>query len=283
MLRRNPRQRLESWTSASISPDPSTAHGTTVSRVMAIPDVLALDFDGVLYDGIREYFETSRRTYAQTWPDEPIPGDEFFAAFRRLRPVILSGWEMPLLLRAIASGRADEEILDHWEAVRDDVAVAGLRHGAAPNAMLTTTLDQVRREWITADRSGWLKEDTPYCPLEEVRRLVAEPEWAVLAPPRRGSPRASSWTPGACAWPMSRARKPESTNVKICARGSRRTPPFTAAGRACGSSRTGSRPWSVSPSIPISATWASSSRPGATTLPRRGPLPEERAGCGSSS
>lgn len=153
---------------------------------MAIPDVLALDFDGVLCDGMREYFETSRRTYAQTWPDEPIPGDEFFAAFRRLRPVILSGWEMPLLLRAIAGGRADEEILDHWEAVRDDVAVAGLRHGAALNAMLTTTLDQVRREWITADPSGWLKEHTPYCPLEEVRRLVAEPECAVLVTTKEG-------------------------------------------------------------------------------------------------
>ena len=51
---------------------------------MTIPDVLALDFDGVLCDGMREYFETSRRTCARAWPDESIPGDELFAAFRRL-------------------------------------------------------------------------------------------------------------------------------------------------------------------------------------------------------
>ena len=91
---------------------------------MAIPDVLALDFDGVLCDGMREYFETSRRTYARAWPDESLPGDELFAAFRRLRPVILSGWEMPLLLRAIAGGRSDKEIFANWERVRDDVAQA---------------------------------------------------------------------------------------------------------------------------------------------------------------
>ena len=153
---------------------------------MPIPDVLALDFDGVLCDGMREYFETSRRAYARAWPDEALPGDELFAAFRRLRPVILSGWEMPLLLRAIAGGYSDKEIFANWERVRDDVAAAGWRDRQALHAMLTTTLDQVRREWITADRSGWLKEHTPYCQLEEVRRLVSEPERAVLVTTKEG-------------------------------------------------------------------------------------------------
>ena len=87
---------------------------------MAIPDVLALDFDGVLCDGMREYFETSRRTHGKAWPGEPVPGEEWYAAFRRLRPVIFSGWEMPLLLRAIAARRADRrlfELDDHADRI----------------------------------------------------------------------------------------------------------------------------------------------------------------------
>ncbi|HSX81116.1 MAG TPA: HAD family hydrolase, partial [Candidatus Saccharimonadia bacterium] len=68
---------------------------------MNIPDILALDFDGVLCDGMREYFEASRRTYMRIWPDEQAPSEELFAAFRALRPVIMTGWEMPLLLRAL--------------------------------------------------------------------------------------------------------------------------------------------------------------------------------------
>jgi hypothetical protein len=75
---------------------------------MTTPDILALDFDGVMCDGMAEYFETSRRTWARIWPGEPEPGDELLPAFRRLRPVIMTGWEMPLLLREwIAADRAD--------------------------------------------------------------------------------------------------------------------------------------------------------------------------------
>jgi hypothetical protein len=153
---------------------------------VTIPHVLALDFDGVLCDGMREYFETSRRTCARVWPDEPIPGGEFFAAFRRLRPVILSGWEMPLLLRAIAAGRDEQEILTGWEVVRNELTAAGRPHGDALVAMLQETLDHVRREWIAADRVGWLEKHEPYCEIDEVRRLVSQPIRTVLVTTKEG-------------------------------------------------------------------------------------------------
>ena len=41
---------------------------------MNIPNILTLDFDGVLCDGMREYFEASRQTYRRVWPDEQAPG-----------------------------------------------------------------------------------------------------------------------------------------------------------------------------------------------------------------
>ena len=86
---------------------------------MNIPDILALDFDGVLCDGMREYFEASRRTYMRVWPDEPAPSEELFPAFRALRPVIMTGWEMPVLLRALVQGYSQAAMLQNWEAVRD--------------------------------------------------------------------------------------------------------------------------------------------------------------------
>ena len=128
---------------------------------MIIPDVLALDFDGVLCDGMREYFETSRRTYAKAWPEEPAPGEELLPAFRRLRPVILSGWEMPLLVRAIILERPEAAILADWAAVRDEVAASSPRHGDALIEFLKTALDQVRRDWIAGDRRGWLGSERP--------------------------------------------------------------------------------------------------------------------------
>jgi hypothetical protein len=152
---------------------------------VSIPDILALDFDGVCCDGLREYFETSRRVYARVWPADTMPGPELFDVFCALRPVILSGWEMPVLLRAIAHGCPRAAILSGWDAVRDAIATAD-RRGAALGPLLGHTLDAVRREWIATDLEGWLALHAPYATLAELRRLVAEPGRAVLVTTKEG-------------------------------------------------------------------------------------------------
>jgi hypothetical protein len=153
---------------------------------MTLPNILALDFDGVLCDGMREYFEASRRSYMKTWPNEKAPGQELFPAFRTLRPVIMTGWEMPLLLRAIVQGRRESAIIQHWVRIRDELVNAGQLHGDALISRLTRTLDEVRREWIAADVHDWIERNEPYCQIDEVRRLVAEPERAVLVTTKEG-------------------------------------------------------------------------------------------------
>ena len=154
---------------------------------MAVPDILALDFDGVLCDGMGEYFEASRRTCACVWPDEAAPGAELFASFRALRPLILSGWEMPLLLRAIAQGHAGSAMVQDWEGTRDRLLASEPRRGPELVGALTRTLDDVRCAWIAADRGDWLARNVPYCPLDELRRLVAEPERALVVTTKEGA------------------------------------------------------------------------------------------------
>ena len=149
---------------------------------MTIPDILALDFDGVCCDGLREYFEASRRAHARVWPREPIPGPDRFTAFSALRPVILSGWEMPVLLRAIETGASRDEILAGWERVRDEITGAD----AALIAELGHALDQVRREWIATDAESWLALHRPYGAIAELSRLVAEPPRTVLVTTKEG-------------------------------------------------------------------------------------------------
>jgi hypothetical protein len=150
-------------------------------------DILALDFDGVCCDGMREYFEASRRTHARVWPAEPMPGAGRFDAFAALRPVILSGWEMPILLRAIQQGRSPREILEGWERVRGQILAEGPLGGAPLIARVGETLDEVRREWLAADPAGWLALHAPYGTVEELRRLVAEPDQTVLVTTKEGA------------------------------------------------------------------------------------------------
>jgi len=86
----------------------------------AAPGILALDFDGVLCDGMREYFESSRRSCERVWPEGRMAPD-LFPAFQRLRPVIKTGWEMPVLLRALALGLPEGTLHDDWDTARDEL------------------------------------------------------------------------------------------------------------------------------------------------------------------
>jgi hypothetical protein len=153
---------------------------------MITPDILALDFDGVCCDGLREYFETSRRAHARVWPREAMPAEEHFPAFCALRPVILSGWEMPVLLRAIMMGCSHAEVLVEWERVRDEIIAVGPLPVAALISRLGHALDEVRREWIAADPAGWLALHAPYSTIGELSRLVEEPQRTVLVTTKEG-------------------------------------------------------------------------------------------------
>ena len=151
-----------------------------------IPDILALDFDGVLCEGMREYFETSRRTYRAVWPNDPAPGDDALAQFSVLRPVILTGWEMPVLLRAIMQARPTPQIAREWPTVRDEIVRSDPRSADTLVATLGHTLDEIRRKWIAEDPRSWIERNAPYCDLGELRRLVGEPERAVLVTTKEG-------------------------------------------------------------------------------------------------
>ncbi|MBK4730005.1 HAD family hydrolase [Oxynema sp. CENA135] len=121
--------------------------------VAPIPTLLALDFDGVLCDGSIEYFQSAWRTYAQIWEGETAIAPSGLAErFYPLRPVIETGWEMPVLIRALLKGVPDEQILRDWGTISQKiVAEEDLDPGA-----IAARLDRIRDEWIASDLDGWL-------------------------------------------------------------------------------------------------------------------------------
>jgi phosphoglycolate phosphatase-like HAD superfamily hydrolase len=117
------------------------------------PTILALDFDGVLCDGLIEYFQAAWRAYCQIWSHpEALPPEGLAEQFYRLRPVVETGWEMPVVISAILSGVSEAEILANWSAIAPQFAqethLAPLEIGSK--------VDQIRDVWITHDLEGWL-------------------------------------------------------------------------------------------------------------------------------
>ena len=134
------------------------------------PNILALDFDGVLCDGLEEYFLTAWRTYCQVWqPDNREPTEDLAPVFYRLRPVIETGWEMPLLLRAMILGVSEAEILQDWQAIAQQLLTSENQKAQ----QLGPLLDKQRDEWISTDLDNWLSYHRFYPgTIEKLRSLL---------------------------------------------------------------------------------------------------------------
>ena len=117
------------------------------------PTILALDFDGVICDGLIEYFQTAWRTYCQIWkPSQTVPNSDLASSFYRVRPAIETGWEMPLLIRALLTGITEEQILLDWPNIVPQLMTENSLKAESVGAML----DGLRDNWIAEDLAGWL-------------------------------------------------------------------------------------------------------------------------------
>nr|WP_242019627.1 HAD family hydrolase [Trichocoleus sp. FACHB-40] len=117
------------------------------------PTILALDFDGVLCDGLLEYFQTAWRTYCQIWtPENATPPENLAENFYLRRPVIEVGWEMPVAIRALILGIPEEKMLQDWSTVARTI----LAEDNLDAADIAMKLDNIRDEWIASNLESWL-------------------------------------------------------------------------------------------------------------------------------
>jgi len=113
-------------------------------------NILALDFDGVVCDGLKEYFSSTRKAYQQIWSEDIK--DSFAPSFYRLRPVIETGWEMPILLRALVLGMDESQIIDRFQ----EIATQLVAKESLSKQELVDRLDGVRDNQIKNNLDDWL-------------------------------------------------------------------------------------------------------------------------------
>jgi phosphoglycolate phosphatase-like HAD superfamily hydrolase len=140
--------------------------------------LLVFDFDGVLVDGMPEYWWSARAAALQLDPALQLPQDAP-VAFAQLRPLIHKGWEMVLM--AAELGRADLD-LGVLLADYDGALPAALARWGWAADQLQQQLEQVRSAAIAADPEAWLARHRLYPGVKErLARLAGEgADWAVL-------------------------------------------------------------------------------------------------------
>lgn len=117
--------------------------------------ILVSDFDGVICDGLREYFYSSKLVYQEIWQDSGVDLDCLQSSFNLLRPVVETGWEMPLLLRVLTWGETPENILNNWQNIKEK-AIKILDLEGIKIVSLSQTLDSVRQRQINNNLESWL-------------------------------------------------------------------------------------------------------------------------------
>ncbi|MEB3331314.1 MAG: HAD family hydrolase [Synechococcaceae cyanobacterium] len=140
--------------------------------------LLVFDFDGVLIDGMPEYWWSARAAALSLDAQIQLP-EQAPAGFARLRPLIHKGWEMVLMAAELSGDGGDgERLVADYEG---SLAQALDRRGWSPDT-LQAALERVRAETIAAAPETWLARHRFYPGVvERLRRLPAEgADWLVL-------------------------------------------------------------------------------------------------------
>lgn len=142
------------------------------------PAMIALDFDGVVCNGLIEYFMTAWSACRQIWSEvESEPPAGLAETFYRLRPVIEIGWEMPVLLRALLAGVTEEQIWQNWQAIAHNL----VKEEKLVISDIGKIVDQVRDEWIERDLNDWLSLHRFYPGVvEKLTSLLADQQIQVV-------------------------------------------------------------------------------------------------------
>lgn len=123
------------------------------------PSIIAFDFDGVICDGLKEYFQTAWKAYCHIWKlGDRTPDEDLAPQFYRLRPVVETGWEMPILVRALTLGIEEEKILQDWTAIATQI----VGEDTLKPSEVSAIVDGIRDQWIASDLDSWLAEQRFY-------------------------------------------------------------------------------------------------------------------------
>ncbi len=150
--------------------------------------LLVLDFDGVIVDGIEEYWSSSRQTCLNLLPkkDKEVISltSEIPKIFKTMRPWVNHGWEM-VILAAECSNKTSQlnlkGIQNFSENYAKECSLALNKWGWTPY-QLQEALNQTRREAISNNFNQWLNYHQPFSSVVQRLQLLENEriEFAVL-------------------------------------------------------------------------------------------------------
>jgi phosphoglycolate phosphatase-like HAD superfamily hydrolase len=147
--------------------------------------LLVFDFDGVIVDGMEEYWWSARSACLQlTQASAGGLPSSVPSLFRQLRPWVHHGWEMVLIAAQLLEAESPlrQRGAGAYAADYDRQTALALEERGWSSLRLQEVLEAVRREAIINDRAAWLGRHRPFPGVVDRLRHLAEEgvDWAVL-------------------------------------------------------------------------------------------------------
>jgi phosphoglycolate phosphatase-like HAD superfamily hydrolase len=120
---------------------------------MALSKIYALDFDGVICDSAIETAITGWQVAKQIWPNMPDETpQEIITLFRIVRPVMETGYEAILIMRALFEGVPAEQLLNNFNSHVTHL----IRRDQLNTDKLKQRFGDFRDQWIKSDLDDWI-------------------------------------------------------------------------------------------------------------------------------
>lgn len=121
--------------------------------------MLVSDFDGVIIDGMDEYWWAARRCAIRLDRRLAALPEAVPPTFRALRPHVLGGWEMPILAASIGGLGPSPAAFSAAYGASLQQALLAL---GWERSRLEAGLDEVRQDALLRERQSWLALHRPY-------------------------------------------------------------------------------------------------------------------------
>ncbi len=141
--------------------------------------ILIFDFDGVIVDGILEYWTSSRNAFLElykgTKPIHDLP-IKIPQEFRELRPWVKDGWEMVLIAAELARKNSSLSIkgTKYFAEKYHQNCHEALKIWGWSSEKLQITLDNVRKQSIKANKRKWLESHVVFPGIKEIIKQLAK-------------------------------------------------------------------------------------------------------------
>ena len=134
--------------------------------------IYALDFDGVICDSAVETGITGWKVATQLWSDmpTPLPPEQLVDQFRRVRPIIETGYESILVMRMLFEGESIEAILSGYSKKKQQT----LQQSKRDIDDLKQRFGETRDRWIDNSPDEWIKMNPLFPGVAEKLRMIAE-------------------------------------------------------------------------------------------------------------